>query len=82
MAVDITPEAVKEVIAETASVSEHDLADATTMRDLGMASLDVADLVFSLEDEFNIDLNEELFDGDTTVAGIVALCVNQRKAAE
>ena len=67
-----TYEKVKKIILEHLDVNEADIhPGADFMEDLGADSLDVAELIMSIEDEFNLEINEEDLEGLRTVDDVV-----------
>jgi acyl carrier protein len=51
---------VKQIIAEKLSVDlEEVVADASFVDDLGADSLDLVELIMSMEEEFDIDISDE-----------------------
>lgn len=69
-----TFEKVKEIIVEQLDVEEDKVTlEASITDDLGADSLDVADLVMSLEDQFEIEISEDDADNVKTVGDIVKI---------
>lgn len=65
-------EKVKEILAEELSLEQDEINDESDIReDLGADSLDMVQLVMSLEDEFGLDIENEEIQSVTTVKGIV-----------
>ena len=63
---------VKEIIVEQLDVEADKVtASASIQDDLGADSLDVVDLVMSLEEEFDIEIPDEAVEGIKTVGDIV-----------
>jgi len=63
---------VKEIIAEQLDVDADKVtAGANIQDDLGADSLDVMDLVMSLEEEFDVEIPDEAVEGIKTVGDIV-----------
>ena len=63
---------VKEIIIEQLDVdSEKVTTNANIQDDLGADSLDVVDLVMSLEEEFDVEIPDEAVEGFKTVGDIV-----------
>ena len=51
---------VKEIIVEQLSVSEEEVVpEASFVDDLGADSLDLVELIMSMEEEFDIDISDE-----------------------
>ena len=64
---------VKEIIVEQLDVDADKVTtNANIQDDLGADSLDVVDLVMSLEEEFDIEIPDEEVEGIKTVGDIVA----------
>lgn len=65
-------EKVKGIVADQLDVEEEKVvADASITDDLGADSLDVVDLVMSIEEEFDIEIPDEAVEGIKTVGDIV-----------
>ncbi len=65
-------EKVKKLIAEQLDVDENDITEASSITDdLGADSLDVVDLVMSIEDEFDVEIPEDQVENIKTVGDIV-----------
>jgi len=65
-------EQVKEVIVRELSVPENQVTESATFdKDLRADSLDVVELVMSLEEQFEVDIPEEDFDSIKTVGDAV-----------
>ncbi len=63
---------VKEIIVDQLDVEADKVtAGANIQDDLGADSLDVVDLVMSLEEEFDIEIHDEAVEGIKTVGDIV-----------
>ena len=61
-------EEMKEMIAEQLNCEESSITETTSFKDdLGADSLDVVDLVMTLEDEFDIEIPDEDIEGIRTV---------------
>ncbi|MDD6251281.1 MAG: acyl carrier protein [Oscillospiraceae bacterium] len=66
-------EKVKVILAEQFDVDESEiLAETDLQQDLGADSLDVVDLLMSLEDEFEVEIPDEEIENIKTVGEIVA----------
>ncbi len=58
--VDVSAEKIKEIIAEKLEVNlEQVTGEAKFIDDLGADSLDVVELIMTLEDEFDIEISDE-----------------------
>mgnify|MGYP000105139731 CR=1 FL=1 len=65
-------EKMKEIIADQLSVDADSITEASSFKDdLGADSLDVVDLVMSLEDEFDIEIPDEEIENIKTVGDVV-----------
>lgn len=65
-------EKVKGIVADQLDVEEEKVvAEANITEDLGADSLDVVDLVMSIEEEFDIEIPDEAVEGIKTVGDIV-----------
>ncbi len=63
-----TEDKVKKIIAEKLSVDIDEVVpDASFVDDLGADSLDLVELIMSMEEEFNIDISDEDAEKITTV---------------
>ena len=63
---------VKKIVVDQLGVNEADVTiDSTFIDDLGADSLDVVDLVMSLEDEFDIEIPDEEIENIKTVGDVV-----------
>jgi acyl carrier protein len=66
-------EKVKMILANQFDVGEDAItADTNIMEDLGADSLDVVDMLMSLEDEFDVEIPDEEIEKMRTVADVVA----------
>lgn len=65
----ITPNQARilEILAHGADATRR----STTLGDLAMDSLDILDVLIALEDEFHIDISDDLWTVDTTVESLV-----------
>lgn len=65
-------EKVKAILSEQFDVEEDSITPETTIADdLGADSLDVVDLLMSIEDEFEIEIPDEEIDNIKTVGELV-----------
>ena len=68
-------EKVQDILYETLALNDKPEPE-RTLEDLGVDSLDHADLVIGIEDEFDLDIDSEDYDakvtGETTVAQLAA----------
>ncbi|SDA17162.1 acyl carrier protein [Ruminococcus sp. YE71] len=66
-------EKVRDLIVDQLDAEKDDVtAEASIIDDLGADSLDVVDLISSVEDEFDIEIPDEKVEGIKTVGDIVA----------
>lgn len=66
-------EKVKSILAGQFDVDAETInADTNIMEDLGADSLDVVDMLMSLEDEFDVEIPDEEIEKMRTVADVVA----------
>lgn len=66
-------EKVKVILAEQFDVDESEIAVETDLQDdLGADSLDVVDLLMSIEDEFEIEIPDEEIENIRTVGELVS----------
>lgn len=66
-------EKVKAILSEQFDVEEDSITPETTItEDLGADSLDVVDLLMSIEDEFEIEIPDEEIENIKTVGEIVS----------
>jgi acyl carrier protein len=64
---------VFETIARTASVDVSSLRHSSTLKELGIPSLDAIEMLFELEEKFNLQLGDRDVDlGTATAADLVA----------
>lgn len=72
-------EEVKEILAEELSLDVEEIGDEDDIReDLGADSLDMVQLVMTLEDEFDLEIENEEIQTVTTAKGIVAFIEKKR----
>lgn len=65
-------EKIKEILSEQFDVEAEEIAVETTLQeDLGADSLDVVDLLMSIEDEFEVDIPDEEVENIKTVGALV-----------
>ena len=65
-------EKITKIIAEQLDVEEDAIKEASSITDdLGADSLDVVDLVMSIEDEFDVEIPEDQVENIKTVGDIV-----------
>ena len=72
-------EKVKSIIADQLDVEEEKVvAEASITEDLGADSLDMVDLVMSVEEEFDIEVPDEAVENIKTVGDVVAYIENNQ----
>ena len=62
---------VADIIADVMSISASDVAPEKTMKDLDVDSLDMLDIVTSLEDHYGIEIADDAIDRIQTVEDAV-----------
>jgi acyl carrier protein len=80
-----TEAAIIDIIAREASIDRAKITPASTLKDLEISSIDVVQIIFAIEEKYNISLpyNDPGFDVDS-VGGLVAAVeklVAQNKAS-
>ena len=66
-------EEIKNMLAEQLGVSADSINEATSFKDdLGADSLDVVDLLMSIEDEFEVEVPDEEIENIKTVGALVS----------
>lgn len=66
-------EKMKEIIAEQLSVEADTITEKTSFKDdLGADSLDLFELVMSLEEEYDVEIPSEDLENITTVGAVIA----------
>ncbi len=66
-------EKIRSLLAEQLGFDEELITEATSFEDLGADSLDLVELMMSLEEEFSISADEEELTGIKTVGDVVRL---------
>ena len=65
-------EKIKKILVETINVSADEVTpEAELVNDLGINSLELADLVLACEDEFEIEIDDKSIGTFTTVSDVV-----------
>lgn len=65
-------EKVQAILSEQLDIDPSEITmDSALLEDLGADSLDVVDLVMSIEDEFNLEVSDEALEDMTTVGDAV-----------
>ena len=62
---------VADIIAEVMGISAAEVAPENTMQKMYVDSLDMAEIVTSLEDYYGIDISDDILDSVNTVEDIV-----------
>lgn len=63
---------IKEILVESLSLDESEITpESDLINDLGINSLELADLVFRCEDEFEIEIDDKATSSFSTVADVV-----------
>lgn len=72
-------EKVKAILAEQLDLDENSIEmDSAIVDDLGADSLDIVDLVMSLEDEFDAEIPDEAIENMKTVGDVVHFLEEQQ----
>ena len=65
-------EKIREIICDQLELDEDQVTmDSVLLEDLGADSIDLADLVMTFEDEFNMEISDEALESIKTVSDIV-----------
>ncbi|MBE6779822.1 MAG: acyl carrier protein [Clostridia bacterium] len=68
----MTIDKIKQILADTLDVSEDELsADTNIATDLGADSLDVVEILMSIEDEFDIEIPDSEIENIRTIGELV-----------
>lgn len=68
----MTIDKIKQILADTLDVSEDEIsADTNIATDLGADSLDVVEILMSIEDEFDIEIPDSEIENIRTVGELV-----------
>ncbi|GAA0683360.1 MULTISPECIES: acyl carrier protein [Clostridium] len=62
---------IKSIVADKLSINADDITMDTTLEDLGADSLDVVEVIMALEDEFDIEISDEVAENISTVGDLV-----------
>ena len=65
-------EKIKALIAEQFDIEEDTISSDTSFEDLGADTLDIAELIMALEEEFDIEIPEEFSENIATVGDAVS----------
>lgn len=73
-------EKIKAILAEQFDADEDDITvDTTLTDDLGADSLDLADVLMAIEDEFDVEIPDEEIENIKTVGDIVSYIEDNKK---
>ena len=65
-------EKIKKILSDQLNVNEKDISmDSNIINDLNADSLDIVDIIMSIEEEFDLELQDEQVDNFKTVGDIV-----------
>ncbi|GFR34838.1 acyl carrier protein [Thermobrachium celere] len=64
-------EKIRNIIAEQLNLDESEITEATTFEELGVDSLDLFQILISLEDEFGVEIPNEDAENIKTVKDVV-----------
>ncbi|CUH95611.1 hypothetical protein P22_1685 [Propionispora sp. 2/2-37] len=71
---------VKEIVVEQLGVDEADVAmDSTFIDDLGADSLDIVELIMAFEEEFNVEIPDEIAEKIKTVKDAVGYIEQEKQ---
>lgn len=74
-------EKIKEILSEQFDVAADEIqVDTALQDDLGADSLDVVDLLMSIEDEFSVEIPDEEVENIKTVGALVEYIENNSRA--
>ncbi len=72
-------EKIKKILCEQLDVEEDDITmDTNIVEDLGADSLDIVDLIMSVEDEFELEVPDDQVENIKTVGDVVNYIENMR----
>lgn len=72
-------EKVRQILCEQLDVEEDNVTmESNIAEDLGADSLDVVDLIMSIEDEFELEVPDDLVEGIKTVGDVVNYIENAK----
>ena len=74
-----TLDKVKKLLAEQLCITVDDIADDANIADLGADSLDVVEMLMTLEDEFGVSIPDEKVEELKTIPEIVKLIDSNNK---
>lgn len=70
---------VRNIIADHAGISPEPLEAGTRLDAIGMDGMDLSEVIMALEDEFDVEISDEDYNGISTVNDIVELIKKKRK---
>lgn len=71
-----TFEKLREIISQNTDVNEENISLETTLDELGLDSIDLVDLIMSVEEAFSINVPDEEFENIKSVFDIVGIIDN------
>ncbi len=72
-------EKIKEILSEQLDIEADEIAlDSDIAEDLGADSLDVVDLIMTLEDEFEVEISDDVIESVKTVGDLVNFIESNR----
>jgi acyl carrier protein len=75
-----TQQEVFEIISKQAKIDISTITPESTLKDLGVASLDAIEVIFDIEEHFNINLPNEDTDFETGTVGHLVEAVDRQLA--
>lgn len=72
-------EQVKEIVADGLGVDVSELTEETTFESLGADSLDLMDMIMSIEDNFSVEIDSEELQNLTTIGSVVTYLKDLQK---
>ena len=72
-------EKIKGLLVDTLRIPEEKITEDAVLKDLGINSIDFAELIFQLEEEFNIEIDDEAPRNIKTIGNLVAYLEEQTK---
>lgn len=72
---------VREILSADTHVPLEQLTDGVTLKELGLDSLDIIEVMFSFEGMFAITIDDGEITENSTIASIIALCERRKDAA-
>lgn len=71
-----------EIIAKQAKIEQDTIKPESTLKDLGVASLDAIEVIFDIEEHFDIQLPNEDTDFDNGTVGQLVEAIERQLAAK